>query len=220
RNRVVTLREWVGRRLRAGLRFLEMNGAGSALAAPAPHSFLTERLGLVPATPASLRADLQGAAALAAVLGVAVPDGWPPDLYDRDAVLFVLEGMRRAPGTPNWWLYYAVRRGVAGVPPVVVGCVGYKGPPERGTLEIGYSILTQHRGQGYATEAASALTRAGFDDAGVRRVIAETLPTLAASRRVLQKCGFRRVPGASGPGILRYELSRARAAAESSRAGA
>lgn len=205
----MTLRQWIGLRLRAGLRRLA--GGGDAGPVQAPRSILTDRLALVPTTPETLHADLRGAGALARVLGVRVPGDWPPELYDRDAILFTLQGLRRAPARPNWWMYYVVRRPSERGPAMVVGCAGYKGPPEAGTAEIGYSVLRAHRGQGYATEAARALTREAFRDRTVRRVVAETLPTLGASMRVLEKCGFHRVPGASGPGIIRYELPRARA---------
>lgn len=203
-------REWIGRNLRAGVRFLEGDRDAVGFVS-VPRSLLTERLGLLPVTPASLQADLQGAGTLAGVLGVDVPDDWPPDLYDGDAILFTLHGLLRAPDSPNWWMYYIVRRPSRRGPARVVGCAGYKGPPEQGTAEIGYSILRAYRGQGYATEAAAALARAAFRDRSVRRVIAETMPTLGASMRVLEKCGFRRVSGASAPGIIRYELPRARA---------
>jgi ribosomal-protein-alanine N-acetyltransferase len=217
-NCIVTVREWIGRSFRASLRLLESGDAGTTPSAP--RSMLTARLGLVPVTPESLQADLRGAAALAAVLGVDVPADWPPQLYDRDAVLFTLHGLVQAPGNPNWWMYYVVRRPSADRPAVVVGCVGYKGPPESGTTEIGYSVLRAYQGLGYATEAATALVQTAFQEPGVRRVVAETLPTLGASMRVLEKCGFRRVSGASAPGIIRYELARGRAPAALLGAGA
>ncbi|MEJ2184954.1 MAG: GNAT family N-acetyltransferase [Gemmatimonadota bacterium] len=205
----MTLREWIGRSLRVGGRRRERTGGADAMV-PAPRSLLTERLGLLPVTPETLQADLRGAAALARVLGVHVPGDWPPELYDRDAVLFTLQGLRRVPDNPNWWMYYLVRRPSEQAPATVVGCAGYKGPPEAGTVEIGYSILRAHRERGYATEAARALVQAAFRQRDVRRVIAETMPTLGASMRVLEKCSFRRVPGASAPGIIRYELPRSR----------
>lgn len=43
----------------------------------------TERLELVRATIDRLRADLAGPASLAVAIAAAVPDSWPPDLYDR-----------------------------------------------------------------------------------------------------------------------------------------
>jgi hypothetical protein len=44
----------------------------------------SSRLDLVPMTPALLVAEHEGPAALAAGLGVPLPDSWPPELYDDD----------------------------------------------------------------------------------------------------------------------------------------
>ena len=74
---------------------------------------------------------------------------------------------------------------------VVVGQGGFKGPPsEEGMVEIAYVVDPEHQGQGYATEAAEALTVFAFGDATVRTVRAHTRPEPNASTRVLTKCGF------------------------------
>jgi RimJ/RimL family protein N-acetyltransferase len=73
-----------------------------------------------------------------------------------------------------------------------VGSSGFKGPPADGVVEIAYGIEPEHQGNGYATEAAEALTNFAFAQ-GVRTVRAHTLPESNASTRVLVKCGFRHV---------------------------
>ncbi len=57
-------------------------------------------------------------------------------------------------------------------------------------IEVGYGLLPRFWGRGLATELAQAATRAGFDVLGLTRLIGITLPTNAASRRVLEKAGF------------------------------
>jgi RimJ/RimL family protein N-acetyltransferase len=75
-----------------------------------------------------------------------------------------------------------------------VGGCSFKGPPDaNGVVEIAYGTDPAHRGRGFATEAAAALTRFAFASGLVRRVRAHTKPDNAASARVLAKCGFRRV---------------------------
>ena len=77
---------------------------------------------------------------------------------------------------------------------VVVGKGGFKGPPsEEGMVEIAYSIIPDHQGKGYATEAAEALTSFALSREEVRMVRAHTLPEANASTRVLMKCGFLRI---------------------------
>ena len=75
---------------------------------------------------------------------------------------------------------------------LVVGHAGFTGPPSSdGTAEIAYGVNPEHRGKGYATEAAQGLIRFAFESGRVRVVRAHTLPEPNASTRVLAKCGFR-----------------------------
>ena len=46
----------------------------------------TPRLQLVPATVTLVQADLQGREALQQTIGVDVPESWPPELFDHDAL--------------------------------------------------------------------------------------------------------------------------------------
>jgi len=60
----------------------------------------------------------------------------------------------------------------------------------RTTAEIGYSIVSDRRGQGLATEAASALIEEGFRSADLRRIRAYCVPENASSRAVLRHMAF------------------------------
>jgi ribosomal-protein-alanine N-acetyltransferase len=72
-----------------------------------------------------------------------------------------------------------------------VGMCAFKSAPAAdGTVEIAYGIDPDHRGKGYATEAAAALAAFAFDSGLVQVVVAHTLPEPNASTRVLTKCGF------------------------------
>ena len=166
----------------------------------------TARLDLVPATPALVRADLAGRAALSEALGVAVPEGWPPELFDEPALRYTLAKLEAGPEQAGWWLHYVVLRDEG----VLVGVTGYKGPPAGGAVEIGYSVLPAHRRRGYAAEAAAALVARALERPDVEVVLAETLPALTPSIGVLEKLGFVLVGEGSGPGVIRYALSRPR----------
>lgn len=75
-----------------------------------------------------------------------------------------------------------------------VGSAAFKGPPDAdGVAEIAYSVSEEHRGKGYATEAARALTEFALATAQVRIVRAHTRPASNASTTVLTRCGFRNV---------------------------
>lgn len=59
------------------------------------------------------------------------------------------------------------------------------------TAEIGYRLARFAWGQGYATEGVQALVDVALQRLGYDRVRAETMAVNLASRRVLEKAGFR-----------------------------
>src|SRR5215203_2887875 len=94
--------------------------------------------------------------------------------------------------------------------PELVGWGGFKGPPTRETVEIGYEIAESRQGRGLATAAARAMVEDAFADERVTRVIAHTLPEHNASTRVLEKLGFRLDGEAeeNGRRVWRFALAR------------
>jgi ribosomal-protein-alanine N-acetyltransferase len=60
------------------------------------------------------------------------------------------------------------------------------------TYEIGWLIDPRYQGQGYATEAAAALLKYGFEALQLHRIIATCQPENPASYRVMEKLGMRR----------------------------
>ena len=57
-------------------------------------------------------------------------------------------------------------------------------------IEIGYRLLHNAWGLGFATEGATALAHYGFDDLGLHRIIGVTHPGNKASQSVLMKAGL------------------------------
>lgn len=57
--------------------------------------------------------------------------------------------------------------------------------------ELAYLIDHEHWGSGFATEAALGLLRHGFEELGLRRIIANIHPENTGSLRVAEKCGLR-----------------------------
>ena len=161
---------------------------------------------LVAAQLAHLRTELAEPSQLAALLGVDVPASWPPGEYDSDAIVYFLSQYEiRGPAAIGWYGWYAVRRAQAESAAQLVGAGGYFGPPSAdGTVEIGYSIVDETRGEGYATELALALTNRALRHPGVRRVIAHVAVDNVASHKVLHRAGFE-FAAAGVSGKLRYE---------------
>jgi [ribosomal protein S5]-alanine N-acetyltransferase len=179
---------------------------------------VTERLRLVPATPALVRAALAGPQALAAALGTvvpgtAVPPTWPHQYLDRPALEFTLERVSGPQGSLGWWMHFVILVRGAGSP-ILIGTAGYKGPVGTdGSVEVGYGIVSDHQRRGYASEAVRGLLAQAFAVPEVRRVIGETLPELVGSIGVMRTCGFHPVEGGSEPGVIRFAIDRAQYAA-------
>ncbi len=64
--------------------------------------------------------------------------------------------------------------------------------PATRTGEFGYSLGREHWNQGYATEAAGALIRVGFETLGLRRITANCDQRNTGSWRAMEKLGMRR----------------------------
>ena len=58
--------------------------------------------------------------------------------------------------------------------------------------EIGWTILPQHAGRGYATEAAEAVLRLGFEHFGLRRIVADLDARNDRSAALCERLGMRR----------------------------
>ncbi|MBQ7567799.1 GNAT family N-acetyltransferase [bacterium] len=71
-----------------------------------------------------------------------------------------------------------------------IGDLCFKGLKDDGTAEIGYGIMEEYQGQGYATEAVEAALDWAFQNPLATAIEAETEPDNLASQRVLAKCGF------------------------------
>lgn len=166
----------------------------------------TRRLRMIAATTRLISTDLEGRQALARALGIEVPDNWPPDLYDRQAMAFALEQLTD-PAEQGWSFWYLHLK----LPEKeqLVGIAGFKGrPDQRGSVEIGYSVLAQYRNRGFATEAVQGLVAWAFGHQRVSEVCAETLPYLSQSIGVLKNCGFTFAGPGSERGVIRYVLPR------------
>ncbi len=170
----------------------------------------TQRLRLQPASVDLARADLAGREALAQALEAEVPRTWPPELFERQAIEHSLAQLEAGGWPAEWAYYYLVREDLAPAGPTAAGIAAYKGPPSAaGCVEVGYSVLPEHQRLGLATEAVAALVDRAFEHPGVLRVLAETLPSLLPSIRVLEKSGFHPLGPGSEAGVVRFELSRA-----------
>ena len=124
----------------------------------------------------------------------------------RAAYTEMLEGCLEHPDEWEWYAMWMIELEDG----THIGDLCFKGRYADGVTEIGYGILEGYRNRGYAAEAAEAAVRWALEQPGVKRVEAETEPENAASRRVLEKCGFRPSGafGEEGPRYFRDKADR------------
>ena len=72
----------------------------------------------------------------------------------------------------------------------VVGAISMQIVPDHRRGELGYWIGEPYWGQGFATEAAGAIVRYGFEMLGLHRIMARHLSRNPASGNVLRKIGM------------------------------
>ena len=173
---------------------------------PVLRSLQSKRMTLIAANRALVIADLEGPQALASAMECVVPANWPPDLYDREPMEYLLRQLED-PAERSWSSWYLVSN--ENDSREAIGICGFKGRPNAaGSVEIGYSVLPQFRNQGFATEAVERLVTWAFSHQSVLEVCAETLPHLKQSIRVMQKNGFAYTGAGSELGVIRYAVQR------------
>ncbi|MGN6105203.1 MAG: GNAT family N-acetyltransferase [Kofleriaceae bacterium] len=127
-------------------------------------------------------------------LGVRVPDAW---FDDADLFALRLADVRADPGYAPWSLRAICLR----EPATLVGHVVFHAAPGSAHLathgaravELGYAILPEHRGRGYATEAVGLAIAWARASHGVERFVASVSPDNAASLAIVRRLGFAKV---------------------------
>jgi GNAT superfamily N-acetyltransferase len=90
----------------------------------------------------------------------------------------------------------------------IVGDLGTHGPPDHeGCVEIGYALAPSARGQGIGTAAVAALVSRLAAVPGIGRLTAVTGAQNTASRRLLERQGFRVTGLLAGTDEVHYTLS-------------
>lgn len=152
-------------------------------------SVSSDRLELVLLTLEQLDAVAAGdASGLAADTGAAVGPEWVDEV--RGLAGLRARQVRERP-TDAPWLLRAIIRDEAGMSRRAVGYLNFHGgPSESGQVEIGYTLLPEARGRGYAIEAVRAMFEWAQRVHGVRRFRASVAPDNERSLNLIAKLGF------------------------------
>lgn len=122
----------------------------------------------------------------------------------KAAYMEMLDGCLRYPDQWEWYAMWMIELQDG----THIGDLCFKGLDANGVAEIGYGILEEYQGQGYATKAVKAVVIWALKQPAVTRVEAETEPDNRASQRVLEKCGFlpSGILGEEGPRFFRISV--------------
>lgn len=126
------------------------------------------------------------------------------DPEEKKAYGEMLSGCREDPENRAWYAPWKLC--LKKDADTVVGDICFKGPQQKGAVEIGYAMRDGYSGNGYMTEAVGALIEWAMTQTDVYTIWAETAPDNAASRRVLEKLKF--VPGGEGEEGPRFKLEK------------
>ena len=111
--------------------------------------------------------------------------GWPPHQSVEESLTIIKTVFSRQE-------CYAVVKGE-----IAIGCAELLIHPNgnhwwgEGSAELGYWIAEEYQLRGYATEACGILIERAFNDLGIKRIFATFKQENVASKRVLEKLGFR-----------------------------
>lgn len=171
------------------------------------NGIMTPRLALVAITSESLRSEGSGDGLLGTITNAHVPLEWPPEHWEPHVFELLLKRIADAPTEVGWHRYVALRH--ADKSRTLIGTLGGFRKAERsGDCEVGYSMLQDFQGKGYATEGMKALIDWALARSSLKTISAQTFPSLPKSIRVMEKCGMKYVGAGDEEGSVRYQWQR------------
>lgn len=149
----------------------------------------TPRLKLFPLTISHLKTGLVSINEMSDIINISLVPTLFAGVVQR-AVSMKIEKMDKEPiELHEWFTYWLI---VIKEANIGGGLVGYKGSPDsNGSVEIGYGLDENFRGQGYMSEAVKAMLTWAFSHSGCNVVTAtNVLKSNFASQKVLQNNRF------------------------------
>lgn len=104
----------------------------------------------------------------------------------KDAEVYIREKYLSAYEEYGFGAYICERR----LDSVIVGTCGFYKRPNLDHPDIGFALLPEHEGKGYAYEAASGLMKYGKEYLNISEIYGITLPKNEASIKLLKKLGL------------------------------
>ena len=113
-------------------------------------------------------------------------DEYPLDGDARACAAYVTQlPLDGGAGASNPFGYYQIVEGG-----LVIGGMGFHGPPRAGVAEVGYGVVPKVRGRGVATSALRLAIAIARSSGRVSRLIGRTTPDNVASQQVMRAVGM------------------------------
>jgi RimJ/RimL family protein N-acetyltransferase len=118
-----------------------------------------------------------------------------PGVLDHRASDQMAERIRARMAEQGWGLWATERKDTA----AFIGFVGLSIPSWQSAgvtpcVEVGWRLARAHWGQGFASEAARAALRHGFEVVGFEEILSFTVPANQRSQAVMRRIGMKRDP--------------------------
>ena len=168
---------------------------------------LTARLALVAITPETLECEQLANGQLGTITSATIPDHWPPEHWEPHVFELLLTRFAADPSEVGWHRYIALRN-PDGSRTLIGSLGGFRKDEKPGECEVGYSLLPQFRGHGYATEGLQGYLAWALSHPSINAITANTFPSLPKSIRVMEKCGLRFVGPGEEEGTVLYRWQR------------
>ena len=141
----------------------------------------TERLRLLLYTQQICNEVLSGSTTSLLALGIHPADGWP-DWDTMDTLPRILSNLQKVPSPTGFESWMIIHKDSS----TLIGDIGFKGlPNKQGEIDLGYGIISQQTGKGYAKEAATGLIKWALQQPGVTAITASCASGNHASQRIL-----------------------------------
>ncbi len=127
---------------------------------------------------------------------------------DEEAKKAYSDKLQKCEDEPEDYLWFVPWKIILQENDKAIGNAAFKGPENKGFVEIEFSILSSLQKNGYMTEALRALVNWAFQQKDIYAITAETAPGNKACQKVLEKNGFTMFAnGQVGP---RYKIEKKR----------
>src|SRR5205823_198042 len=117
---------------------------------------LTARLALIAITPEAMRSEQLADGKLGSIVSAAVPAEWPPEHWEPHVFELLLTRFASDTAEIGWHRYIALRQD-DGSRTLIGTMGGFRKAEAPEECEVGYSVLPEFQGNGYATEATQAM---------------------------------------------------------------